>query len=872
MKRLFFLLQAFLSGLALVTLPSVCNATNPAGGTLSPSTTTALTFVGTAPGTGADSEPDGIEGVNKDTYVLSVSPGVYTGKLISVTMSWTNPANDRDLYVFKRNADGSNGQEVAESAGGAPQTGESTSFDPNIFGAGQYNVEIIYFACTPNLDQPTGAISLFNAPTVRQATYTKGGINFSGNSPCKAPTALSDGEPSSRIDALGNAYVIGIQGVPVGVDLWYFDLRPTIPNPTNPAQTIKNPKYDPLMRVPIYRGKPDSPTTVAAQSQLQAGALGGGDIDVAAGFGNYSGDGGLGLNAAPNPVLAYASLTAANVTVGRSLDLGQTFQFNPVGNAAAGVPINDRQWMGFFDDHTVYLEYRNFAQGVAFAQQSTNGGLTYGPATLVGTLPQTGALDVDRFDGTVYISGNNGQVATGTPASPGAAPSSYTIHQATPPGVNVANIFFPVRVAADHRQFNADGSYTLVAAGTVYGAYSDGANLYLIHSLDHGAHWSSPVRVNNPADANLKLNIFPWLAAGPTPGSVGIVWYGTNSTTNTDNTRWRVYYAQTFNATSDVPSFQYVRASDHTNHAANVSLSGLVLTGGPNRNLLDYFQVNFDPVGAAEIAYTDDHNDFSGEVFATRQTSGPSINAKLPNGPATVPAPKQGSALPAQPFATPGATPSVQGQPAPQPMQPGPNGEQVTDFAQDQDSGLLATTPSNNPIDIISIKYLSQTLARGPVITATMKVSDLTVPPPNCTWRMFFAANAPETGIIGISGNAYSKGLSDRSDQFYIQAATNAQGVASFTWGTAVRTFSGGTTTTSQGAADGGSFNSSTRQISVTVSLSKLNTYLASIHHKQIASGATMCGLRGQTFETSSSGIALEDFTRGGTEFKIANF
>ena len=467
MKKHFLFLPALLSGVALVTLPSVCNATNPAGGTLSASTTTALTFVGTAPGTGADSEPDGIEGVNKDTYVLTVLPGVYTGKLISVTLSWTNPANDRDLYVFKRNPDGSNGQQVGQSAGGAPQTGESTSFDPNIYGSGQYNVEIIYFACTPNLDQPTGAITLFNAPTVRQATYTKGGMTFSSNSACKAPTAFSDGEPSSRVDAVGNAYVAGIQGVPAGVDLWYFDLRPTIPNPTNPAQTIKNPQYDPNMRVPIYRGKPDSPTTVAAQSQLQAGALGGGDIDVAVGFGNYSGDAGLGLNAAPNPVLAYASLTAANVTVGRSLDLGKTFQFNPVGNAAAGVPINDRQWMGFFDDHTVYLEYRNFAQGIAFAQQSTDGGLTYGPATLVGTLPQTGACDVDRFDGTVYISGDNGQVAVGTPASPGAAPSSYTIHQATPPGVNVANLFFPIRVAADHRQFNADGSSTLVSAGTV---------------------------------------------------------------------------------------------------------------------------------------------------------------------------------------------------------------------------------------------------------------------------------------------------------------------------------------------------------------------------------------------------------------------
>jgi hypothetical protein len=863
-------LPFLLSGLALFILPLVCNATNPPSGSLSPATTTPLTFMGTAPGTAADSEPDGIEGLNKDTYVLTVLPGDYTGKLVSVTLSWTNPANDRDLYVFKRNADGSNGQQVGQSAGGAPQTGEATSFDPNIYGAGDYSVEIIYFACTPGLDQPTGTITLLSTPATRTATYSSGGMTFSRNSPCKAPTAFSDGEPSSRVDAFGNAYVVGIQGVPAGVDLWYFDLRPTLPDPIHPGRTIANPRYDPNMRVPIYRGKPDSPSSVAGQAQLQAGALGGGDIDVAVGFGNYTGDAGLGVNAGPNPVLAYSSLTVANVTVGRSLDLGQTFQFNPVGNAAAGVPINDRQWMGFLDDHTVYLEYRNFAQGIAFVQQSTDGGLTYGPATLVGNLPQTGACDVDRFDGTVYISGNGGQVAVGTPAVAGAAPSSYNIYQATPAGVNVANIFFPIRVGADQRHYNPDGSYQLVAPGTLYGAYSDGANLYLIHSLDHGAHWSPPVRVNNPLDANLKLNVFPWLAAGPTPGSVGIVWYATDAATNDDNARWRVYYAQSFNATSDTPSFRYVQASDHSNHAANISVSGLVLTGGPNRNLLDYFQVNFDPVGAAQIAYTDDHNDFSGTVFATRQIGGSSINAKLPKAAANVPAPKEGSALPAQPFATPGAT--TLGQPAPQPMQPGPNGEQVTDFAQDQDSGLLATTPSNNPLDIISIKYASQNLSQGPNITGTMAVSDLTVLPPNCTWRIYFAANAPETGIVGIPGNQYSKGLSDRGDQFYIQAATNAAGVASFTWGTAVRNFSGGINTTSRGAADSGAVNSATRQISVSISLSKLNAYLSSVGHTAIGSGATMCGLRGEAFQTNSSGIALEDYTRGGTEFAVAKF
>lgn len=56
--------------------------------------------------------------------------------------------------------------------------------------------------------------------------YIKGGITFAPNSTVKAATAGRDGEPSSRIDVFGNYYIGGIRGVPAGVDLWYFDLRP----------------------------------------------------------------------------------------------------------------------------------------------------------------------------------------------------------------------------------------------------------------------------------------------------------------------------------------------------------------------------------------------------------------------------------------------------------------------------------------------------------------------------------------------------------------------------------------------------------------------------------------------------------------------
>jgi hypothetical protein len=818
---------------------AVTHAANPPQGTVDPSTTTPVQWVGTAIGTGGTDETSAIEGVNRDTFVLHVTAGTYTGKTIAVKIEWTSGSNDYDLYIHKRNADGSDGDLVSSSGSGVPSTHESTVIDPNSDGTGDFNVIAVYFTNTPGVDQPHGTITLETAQTQRTATYRSGGMTFAPNSTAKAQTATRDGEPSSRVDSLGNYYVCGIRGVPAGVDLWYFDLRPTIGG-------VANRTFDPKMRVPIYRGQPDAPGTVAEQDELSAGALGGGDIDLAVGFGAYTGLGGTG-----EPVLAYSSLTAANVTVGRSLDHGATFQFNPLGNFAGGVPVNDRQWMGTYGSNTVFLEYRNFGAGVVFVQQSIDGGLTYGPATVVGTMSQTGALDVDQSDGTVYISGNDGQLAVGIPPAPGLPPLTYTLSQPIPTTVDPANIFVAMRVAN-----------TGAAHNTVYLCYSDGNDIFLISSSDHGANWKSPVKVNNPADLATRVNLMPWIATGPTQGSVGIAWYATDNQGNNDDARWRVYFAQSFNADAVAPTFRIAQASDHSIHASNISLKGLALTGeSPNRNLIDYFQVNFDPQGAAVIGYTDDHNDFDGNTYVARQISGPSIKGgNLPNV-------REGSALPAQPFAMPGATPPSAGGVTPQAMQPGPDGEQVTDFAFDQDSGLLAVGPEPSAVDIISIKYVTPKINGVFNISATMQVSDLAVIPPSATWRMYFAANAPETGIVNISGNAYSKGLSDDGDQFFVQASTDSNGVPSYQYGTTVRNFSGSTTDTIVGNADFGSIDQTNRKITARVSTTRLNAILTAAGRPRIVSGSMLCGLRGRTFELSE--LALEDYTRGGTEFKV---
>ncbi len=850
MKKLNSSVKAVLAFTAVIASGLVGVATmraaTPIEGTITPGTVTPVSWDNTAVGTGATDETSAIEGVNRDTFILHVSPGVYTGKIIALQIEWTLGSNDYDFYIHKRNADGSDGDLVASSAGGAPATTENTSIDPNTDGTGDFNVITVYFANTPGADQPHGTAAIQVAVPPRTASYISGGMTFAPNSTTKAQTARSDGEPSSRVDPFGNFYVCGIRGVPAGVDLWYVDLRPTI-------ASAPNPNFDPNMRVPIYRGQPDSTTSSAGQDELQLGALGGGDIDIAVGFGPFAGAGTTG-----QPDLAYSSLTAANVTVGRSLDRGATLQFNGAGNVAAGVPVNDRQWMGFFGTDTVFLEYRNFGAGLVFVQRSINGGFAYEPATLVGTISQTGALDVDQVDGTVYISGNDGQLAVGTPLVPGTAPLTYTLHQAIPVSTDAANIFVAMRVANDHP--------TGGTPNTVYLTYSNGTDIFLISSADQGVTYSAPVQVNNPADPATKVNLLPWLAAGPTPGTVGVVWYGTDNDRNNDDARWRVYYAQSLNADSATPTFRIAQASDHSNHAANISLKGLPLTGeAPNRNLIDYFQVNFDPQGAAVIGYTDDHNDFDGNTYVARQITGPSING------GNLPPVAEGSALPAQPFALPGATPPPGGGVTPQPMQPGPRGEQVTDFAYDQDIGLIGVLPAPSAVDIITIKYLTQDSNNGPIITATMKVSDLTVIPPSATWRMYFTANAPETGLVNISGSSYSKGLSDDGDQFFVQAKTDAAGQRSYTYGTTVREFDGSTTDTVAPApakADRGFFNQQNQTISVRVAAAKLNTLLPA-GHSPIGFGTVLCGLRGRTFQGSS--LVLEDFTRGGTEFTVSN-
>jgi len=639
--------------------------------------------------------------------------------------------------------------------------------------------------------------------------YEKGGITFSPNVSLRASVAGKDGEPSLRVDKFGNAYVAGIRGVPAGVDLWYFDLNP------NSAT------YDPLMRNPIYRGQPDQ---FSPDESVELGGDGGGDVDLAVGFDSAS--------PGSPPYLAFSSLTAANISSARSTDRGATFTKNPAGNVTGGVPADDRQWMEFYGNNSVYLLYRSLAPVIAWVQRSNDGGLTYGTAREVGTIGQVGGISVDQNDGTVYVSGANGVVAVGTPLMPGMEPLTYTTHNVV--GAGNANIFFTVKAARD---------------GTVYACYSDDTSVFIRYSKDKGNTWSQAIRVSDGPET--ATSVLPWMETGPTPGSVGVVWYGTTASSNNDNADWKVFFAQSLNATDANPVFRQVALSDHFIHGSNISEEGLPLLPGeaPNRNLLDYFQIGFDPTGAAVVAYTDDHNDFDGHVYVARQISGRGA------GGTDIPAPVEGNALP--------------------PVTPrDPNGPQVVDFPQDQRNGLLTVLPVNDPLDILSIKYTTEGSAAAPVLVATMKVSDLSLVPPLSNWRINFTANAPDSRLSPTGD--YSFGLSDRGDQFFLRATTDALGNPTYTYGTAVREHQhrGLIAYTDRGAADSGTINSLSGTITMKIALSKLNAALVA-GHTPLAPGSILAGLRGGAYTTGDDNAAdrndraKSDIARGGTQYAI---
>ena len=809
----------------------VASAASPAEGTLTAAAP--LTWQGfPGPAASPDGETTCLEGTNCDTFVVRVEAGNHVGKRVRFRITWQNELNDYDVYVHQ----GSNaGPEVGRSGDGAPEIVEENTFDLNtvvVAGVNDvYTVRTVYWAVGP-ADPYHGELTIEEIPAVstRTATFVKGqktGIRFSRNRALYAPGAGQDVEPSARVDYNGNAYAGAIRGLTGGNDIWRFDLNPGSPT-YDPFLRAATPSFDPNGQSsnPAWKGQPDA---ISPDDDSDLGGDGGGDLDIAVGYAPPPG-----APAGSDPIVAFSSLVAANVSTQRSKDRAESYDRNPAGNTT--VPVDDRQWNEFLGGSVVYLGYRELAGLQAtskyYINRSDDGGLTYGPAVLAalgGNI--TGNIDVDQRDGTVYFChqgpGTEGnkevRVAVGQPPSLALAPAVYTT-QVAARGSNSIGFLFPVcKVAAD---------------GTVYVAYSDGGNsIHIAHSADQGATWSQPVQVSSMTPGSAAL--MPWIETGTRPGSLAIVWYGADAAEsengvpgNTPNANWKVYYAQTLSATAANPTILQTVASDHVIHAADISTQGLVV-GGPNRNLADFFQVAVDPLGLAFVAYADDSKDFQAHAWVTHQVSGPSLHT--------------------------GKSIKIKGKDVEDPVDP--SAPEVMDFRHD---ARLATRPPTEPstdtaADILSIDYGCQASNGKTLITATMRASGLQTVPPGGLWRMNFATNPTVAGA------------SDRADQWYVAAETDPLGVRTFSYGTAARNSDGTLSYTRRGTADAGHFDLNAGTVTMRVDVAALNALQT---RGAIGTGTELMGLRGSAAVSvvvpgAASAAVLTDSTRAGRPFVI---
>jgi hypothetical protein len=189
-----------------------------------------------------------------------------------------------------------------------------------------------------------------------------------------------------------------------------------------------------------------------------------------------------------------------------------------------------------------------------------------------------------------------------------------------PNTVDPANIF--VQMAID-RAGNLYYDWSQTQNGT---EDSDGEqDIHYTFSTDGGVHWVAPINLTPEANDSA---VFPWMVAGDA-GRVDLVYYKSNSGVNSNvappDTVWNVYFAQSLNALNTGANFKSVQVSAEPNHIGGLCTEGLNCSG--DRNLLDFLTVDVDHLGAAVIAYSDDHQRRNSDTRdkSTRQLSGVSV-------------------------------------------------------------------------------------------------------------------------------------------------------------------------------------------------------------------------------------------------------
>lgn len=327
--------------------------------------------------------------------------------------------------------------------------------------------------------------------------------------------------------------------------------------------------------------------------------------------------------------LYFADLWGTCMTVGSSMDAGQSWMVNPF---SCELPGTDRQWLWAQPGGHLWMTYNGASIGSAAnaAMDMDYGGLLVmhsidaGQSWLGRThVPEDNCARgnlVVNAEGRWFVAGCN-DAGPGVAASDGMGYTWTTVAERS--GEPLAGFCYVC------------GIFTVIdidTEGNLYVVWADpsqdeeGFDIWFSTSQDQAQTWSAPVMVNH-ADGNAVL---PWVAAGA-PGHAVVSWYQTAAKGNPDELdgEWYVHVAETTNGLDAAPAFAENLAWD-----TPVQFGPLCLTGSAcqaARNLLDFLMVDIDHHGATHLAFIDGgHGGSAGNsyVMYARMTAGQALTAE----------------------------------------------------------------------------------------------------------------------------------------------------------------------------------------------------------------------------------------------------
>ena len=362
------------------------------------------------------------------------------------------------------------------------------------------------------------------------------------------------------------------------------------------------------------------------------------------------------------------------VTMNTSADQGETWVGDNIGCGQSPGAIDDRQWDAVDENAplpagnsgNVYVSFINFTN-IAFPTlalaRSTHDGATgtFVTDSLCNTLAAPGPGQTptattcpDPLDSALQVAGppvvdysntHNLYIpfVRGTPIIPGVSagpPYSLWVAKSTDGGSTWTRN--QVADLGAHNPQNLFPEMTVDTAGNLYytwsqtqGPSSDSSGLtgeqdvYYTFSTDSGTTWAAPIPLTQESNDSA---VMPWMVAGD-PGRVDLVYYkatsGLNSNVGFDANGnpmvWNVYFAQSLNALNTGSNFKSVQISDHPNHLGGICTAGLACSG--DRDLLDFFTVDIDHLGAANVVWADDNTTRGSDTRNkfSRQLSGVSV-------------------------------------------------------------------------------------------------------------------------------------------------------------------------------------------------------------------------------------------------------